>query len=102
MHYAQKHRIHCLTTNHEAKKSSTRDIDLFIILVERRLQKFPAHHSRPIHSKAPLFQVNRADLVYLATGHTASAIDEWLAQMSRLFEQINFYQVCVLYFNLEA
>jgi len=77
------------------RQKQLKDLDILIILIERRLEQLPAvfnlSHAiqqarySSIQSRKQIFEINRADFVYLASGDVDAAIDEWIIQLNDLF-----------------
>ncbi len=96
MHYAKKYRK-TLEMMGTIREKQLHDIDMLIILVQRRMEKFPRSilsNSKCLkyltidHSKQ-IFKVNMADLIYLDYGNMDAALDGWLNQLKSLFNQID-------------
>lgn len=103
-HYVFKYRD-TLDGFGKLRQKQIKDLDLFILLLERRLNSLPAL-VRPIPvttemnkfenikftsiiKRKRLFKINKADLIYLNYGNLDAALDEWLTQLSYIFEDIN-------------
>jgi hypothetical protein len=78
------------------------ELDMLIILIERRIQQFPTNSLNIIiESQKKLIpklqtinerqksKINKADFIYLDLGDVEAAIDLWLAQLNFLFDQFN-------------
>ena len=76
------------------------NLDLLLLLVERRLQKFPCVTTSSLISidtklnqrKHNNNNNNKGDFIYLDRGDSDQAIDEWSSHLGFLFEQINLCQ----------
>lgn len=94
LHYAFKYR-NTLEMLGSVRERQLNELDIFVILLERRLKKFPIANNMqttkyfPIHKQSKLFRINEADLVYLDHGDVDTAVELWLAQLNSLFEDIN-------------
>lgn len=91
MHYATKYRAN-LESFGSMRDKQIKDLDLFMILLERRIQKFPNQNQLSlnfIQKRSQLFKVNKADLIYLDFGNCEAAIEDWIKQLKSLFELID-------------
>ena len=98
MHYASKHRTKLQTLGTIREARQLKDLDCFLILLERRMHRFPTSFNKtaslrqlmyqPIHRRTPLFKVNRADLIYLDLGNLDAAIDQWIGQLDEQLDTI--------------
>ena len=114
MHYAKKQRK-LLNSMGKNRERQLKELDMLIILVERRLESFPANINSnivndsllsnrlpdalqlklkklkfdTIQKRAQLFRINKADLVYLDLGNVELSIQLWTSQLESLFDQLD-------------
>lgn len=104
LHYVNKHRraIEMFADSRSSSTSHNR-LNLFLLLVERRLNAYPRIVKsivdprtgaslvkyRPINTRPHRLHINRGDLIYLDYGDVQTALIEWQKQLADLLARLD-------------
>ena len=84
-HYAHKHRGK-LESLGSMRRRQVSELNMLIILIQRRIIKYQNTIHAPIHQKTSSIKMSKGDLAYLDLGDVDTAIDHWILELDEIIE----------------